>query len=188
VREGSTVGPAEVRDALLALSVIPLAAAAGAALRIAEVSAGAASTVIDNSVLKGFVLALQRTWHERLGEVAGRDAVENLFDRLFERYDPTPLLLERIDINQIIAEHVDVEAIIGRIDVVALARDVIDELDLPEIVRESSRTMAAETVDGLRKQSMNADRLLSEMVDRLLRRKSSRFTTPGPAPHLGQAT
>jgi hypothetical protein len=79
-----------------------------------------------------------------------------------------------VDIDQIIAERVAIDPIIERIDLVALVTEVVAELDLPEIVRDSSQTMAAETVDGLRVRGMNADRSLAEFIDRVLRRRSGR--------------
>jgi hypothetical protein len=51
---------------------------------------------------------------------------------------------------------------------------VIDELDLTEIARASTGTMATETVDSLRVQGMSADRAVSRLVDRLLRREAER--------------
>ena len=108
--------------------------------------------------------------------------------RLLELFDPVPSVLDRIDVNLLIAEKVDIEAVIDRVDVVELAREVVAELDLPEIVRDSSQTMAAETVDGVRVHGMNADRSVSEFVDRLLRRKAGRGPGIDPTPPVGQTT
>jgi hypothetical protein len=44
----------------------------------------------------------------------------------------------------------------------------MNEVDIGEIIRESSSTMATETVDTLRVQGMRADRLLGRTVDRVL--------------------
>src|SRR6266542_675783 len=84
-------------------------------------------------------------------------------------------VLDQIDLDRVV-DRVDMDAIVARIDLPALAQQVLDELDVGQIVRESSSTMAAETVDALRVQGMQADRLLSGLVDRLLLRAGGRDT------------
>jgi hypothetical protein len=95
-------------------------------------------------------------------------------------------VVERVDLDGV-AARLDVEAIVRRLDLAAIARevidqldlasiatDVIDEIDLPQIVRESTGSMANETVEGVRVQSMSADRAVSRFVDRLLGREGER--------------
>ena len=54
-------------------------------------------------------------------------------------------IVARIDIDGIV-ETVDVEAIIERVNVVEIAEDVINEIDLPEIIRDSTGSMASQVV------------------------------------------
>jgi hypothetical protein len=75
---------------------------------------------------------------------------------------------------------VDLDAIVARIDLPRLTEQVIDEVDLGELIRESSSTMASETVDALRVQGMRADGLVSRLVDRVLLRQGQRQTGPLP--------
>jgi hypothetical protein len=75
---------------------------------------------------------------------------------------------------------VDLDAIVARIDLPRLTEQVIDEVDLGEIIRESSSTMASETVDALRVQGMRADGLVNRVVDRVLLRQGQRQTGPLP--------
>jgi hypothetical protein len=84
----------------------------------------------------------------------------------------------RIDLDAI-AARIDLNAIVSRLDLAGLTEQVIDEVDLGELIRESSGTMASETVDALRVQGMRADHLLSRLVDRVLLRKEERHTGPG---------
>jgi hypothetical protein len=63
-----------------------------------------------------------------------------------------------------------VDAIIDRIDLVALAREVIVAIDLPEIIRESSGSLVYDSVRGVRMQSIDADRQVERLAHRLLRR------------------
>ena len=102
-------------------------------------------------------------------------------------------IVERVDLNSV-AARLDVEAIVRRVDLAAIARevidqldlasiatDVIDEIDLPQIVRESTGSMATETVEGVRVQTMSADRAVSRFVDRLLGREGERDEPEGNA-------
>ena len=86
-------------------------------------------------------------------------------------------IAERIDLDAIVAR-VDLDAILARVDLPGLTEQVIDEVDLGEIIRESSSTMASETVDALRVQGMRVDGLVSRIVDRVLLRQGQRQTGP----------
>jgi hypothetical protein len=78
-------------------------------------------------------------------------------------------VVDRVDVEAV-ATRIDLDALVARMDMGSIARRVLDELDLPAIMRESSGAMATETVDGIRQQGMNADRLVARLVDRALRR------------------
>jgi hypothetical protein len=94
-------------------------------------------------------------------------------------------VVERLDLDKIVAR-VDVDAVIDRVDLVALAEQVIADIDLPEIIRESSGSMASEVVRDVRVQSIEADERVAHIVDRLLRRKRIRETdAPGEPESLG---
>jgi len=86
-------------------------------------------------------------------------------------------IARRIDLDAVVGR-VDLDAILARIDVPGLTEQVIDEVDLGEIIRESSSTMAGETVDALRVQGMRVDGLVSRIVDRILLRDGQRQTDP----------
>jgi hypothetical protein len=118
------------------------------------------------------------------------DAVD--LERAVSRVD-VDAIVSGIDLDAIVAR-VDIEAIVRRVDLAAIARevidqldlasiakDVIDEIDLPQIMRESTGTMANETVEGVRVQSMIADRTVSRFVDRLLGREGERDEPEGDA-------
>jgi hypothetical protein len=84
-------------------------------------------------------------------------------------------IVERIDVDAI-AARLDIDAVVARVDLPGLTEQVLDEVDIDEIIRQSSGTMAAETVDALREQGMHADHLVNRIVDRVLRRKDERHT------------
>src|SRR5512133_3477720 len=86
-------------------------------------------------------------------------------------------IVARIDLDAIVAR-VDIDAILARVDLPGITEQVIDEVDLGEIIRESSSTMASEAVDALRVQGMHVDGLVSRIVDRILSREGQRQTGP----------
>ena len=86
-------------------------------------------------------------------------------------------ITRRIDVDAVVGR-VDLDAVVARIDVPGLIEQVIDEVDLGEIIRESSSTTASETVDALRVQGMRVDGLVSRIVDRILLRDGQRQTDP----------
>jgi hypothetical protein len=108
-------------------------------------------------------------------------------DRALKRIDLNEVVA-RIDIERIVARvdvdelaaKVDLEAMIERLELAKIAEEVIDELDVGELIRDSTGSMATETVEGIRIQGMNADRFVSRLVDRAFgRRDNDDRRTPG---------
>jgi hypothetical protein len=99
-------------------------------------------------------------------------------DAIVDRID-IDAIAARLDLDAIVAR-VDIDAVLARVDFPELTEQVIEEVDLGEIIRESSSTMASETVDALRVQGMRVDGLVSRVVDRILLREGVRQTGPPP--------
>lgn len=77
-----------------------------------------------------------------------------------------------------VADTVDLTALVrDNVDLAGLAVDVVDAIDLPDIVRESSGAMASDAVQALRDGGMQADDAVSRLVDRLLLRSRSTSTS-----------
>jgi len=79
-------------------------------------------------------------------------------------------IVKRVDPDAVIAR-VDVDATLARLDLAAIARQVIDDIDLPEILRQSTGAVSSEAVREIRDESMLADEALARFVDRVLRRR-----------------
>ena len=111
-----------------------------------------------------------------IGMIIDRVDIDAIADRIdLER------VVRRLDVDGIVAT-VDLPAVIERIDVVGLAEDVIGEIDLPEIIRDSTGSLASHVVSEGRMQSVGADEAITRLVDRWLRRGSRRITdVPRPA-------
>jgi hypothetical protein len=118
-------------------------------------------------------------------------------ERVLERMSLTDLVRQHVDVDAIVADvdldavvaridldsiaaRLDIDAIISRLDLVALADEVIEGIDLPELIRESTGTVASEVVRGVRMQSIDADEAVARVVDRLFLRRRRRATdAPG---------
>jgi hypothetical protein len=85
-----------------------------------------------------------------------------------------------VDIDAI-AARLDVTAVIDRVDVVAIVEEVIAAIDLPAIIRDSTGSMASETVRSARMTGISADAAISRSIERhLFRRRRSPTTTDAP--------
>jgi hypothetical protein len=70
-----------------------------------------------------------------------------------------------VDLTQIVMQQVDL---------LGVAEYVVDGIDLPEIIRDSTGSVASEAVVGLRLQGVDADVAVGRVVDRILRRGRQR--------------
>jgi hypothetical protein len=93
-------------------------------------------------------------------------------DRLLDQMDLTAIVLSRVDLVKV------VDAVLDQMDLIALANEIIEGVDLPEIIRDSTGSMASETVKGVRLQGIGADQAVDRAIDRLLLRRAR---TNGPA-------
>ena len=82
-------------------------------------------------------------------------------------------VLKRVDLVRV------VDAVLDQMDLIALANEIIDGVDLPEIIRDSTGSMASETVKGVRMQGIGADQAVDRAIDRLLLRRSRSHGTAG---------
>jgi hypothetical protein len=84
-------------------------------------------------------------------------------------------VLRRADLTALVIRYVDLDQVVARLDVNAVARRIdLDALlaaaDLPEIIRESTGTLASDTVRRTRMRSIAADEAVDQVRNRLLRR------------------
>ena len=144
---------------------------------------GVVSAVVTLPVAVG-VAGLRAT-----GDFVGR-RVGAAARRVAGHVDLTPLVAQLVDLDALIAQvdldrvaqRLDVDAVISRVDLADLVETVLAEIDLPEIIRSSSGSVASGTVRGLRLQSMLGDEAVARAYDRLRspRRRSS-STAVGPS-------
>ncbi|HET6985974.1 MAG TPA: hypothetical protein VFI00_05130, partial [Kribbella sp.] len=76
-----------------------------------------------------------------------------------------------------------VDAVMKRIDLAGMAEGVIAEVDLAEIIRQSTGSVASDTVRGVRMQGISGDEAVGRAVGRLrirLGRKKPEMTPSQP--------
>jgi hypothetical protein len=110
-----------------------------------------------------------------------------IVNRALDTLDLTQLVIDRVDVNAIVAE-ADIEAVIDRVPIIPLANYIIDEIDLPAIIRSSTGGIAGDAMMTVRVQSAGADQLVSRVADRVVfRRRKRKVDAPGePESLLGR--
>ena len=106
--------------------------------------------------------------------VLGRVALGRIVDQILARLD-LDAIVARVDVDAI-AARLDIDAVIDRIDLATIAREVIDDVDLPQIIRDSTGAMTSEAVIGVRMQGIEADERVGRIIDKILLRRAERKT------------
>jgi hypothetical protein len=109
-------------------------------------------------------------------------------DAIMRRVD-LGAVVERLDIQAIVdrldldalAARIDMNAVVSRLDLPTITEQVMEEVDIGEIIRESTGTIGTGAVDTLRYSGMNMDRFVGRVVDRVLFRREGRSLVPQEA-------
>lgn len=104
-----------------------------------------------------------------LTQVDLRAIVESALDQL----DLTEIVVQRVDINRIVAQ-ADIDDVIDRVPMVQIADYIIEEIDLPQIIRESTGGIAMDAFTTTRYSAARTDEFVSKIVDTLLLRRKGR--------------
>ena len=90
-------------------------------------------------------------------------------------------IVDRLDIGAIVAKvdpdpvvaRVNFDAAMAQIDLIGVAQTVVDGIDLPGIIRDSTGSLASEAVHGVRVQGQHADDAVGQLVGRVFRRRAA---------------
>jgi len=160
----------------------------GAISRGVRVSGAVANVVLDTPPVRGSLALLQpqvRSLAARGAAIRHNDEeqVKSFLGRiepvvssaLLMVVDLLPIdaILARIDVNAIIGQ-VDVDALIQRVDVPKLVTDGLENIELGDLIADSTTNIAADTRDSVRVQAIRADGGLAGLIDRILRRRGER--------------
>jgi len=139
-----------------------ITAAAGAAATAAGV-AGQAYLACERLPLLGPQLRRGRADLSRRGELVIDQSVEPLRALIATvAAQVVELVLDELDLNDLIRR---------RVDLVGLADEVIDGVDLRAIIRQSTATVTADVMSDVRGQGERGDDMVAGFVDRLLGRQ-----------------
>ncbi len=110
-----------------------------------------------------------------LDEIAGRLDVDGIVAKvdltaIVDRLD-IAAVVARVDPDPVVAR-VNFDAAMSHIDLIGIAQRVVDGIDLPGIIRESTGSLATEAVAGVRVQGQAADDAVGQLVGRVLRRRA----------------
>lgn len=102
--------------------------------------------------------------------------------------DLTQIVVDQVDVNEIVGL-ADVDAVIDRVPMLQIADYIIEEIDLPQIIRESTGGVALDAFTTTRVSAIRTDEVISKIVDTLLLRRRQRdLDAPGdPATPGAQA-
>jgi hypothetical protein len=112
--------------------------------------------------------------------------VEGIIDRvdvekIIGRVD-VEKIIERVDVNGIVGR-VDVQGIMSKVDIAPMAQEIIAEVDIGAIVRQSTGSITGDAVDGGRLTAMRLDGFVDRIADRILfRHKARSLDVPGYDP------
>jgi hypothetical protein len=216
--EGHRPGPADLPPVAGAAAVVATDLASGAARltgSVLEIAGRAIGPRLEP--LRPVVERIDARWAPRsadavrVAERAWTDLLNRSVDAVTRRIDieaevrrnvDLTALVSSIDLDAVIAridldaviERIDLDAVIARIDLTELARAVIEELDVPELIRGSAGSMTGEAVEEVRMGTARADRAVSRAIERLLRRDgdqngshpAERAPEQGSADHAGR--
>lgn len=93
--------------------------------------------------------------------------VPRVTSAILRRVDITQIVVENVDVNKIAAE-VALEPIIDRIPIVEIADYVVEEIDLPEVIRGSTGGIAERVMQTVRFKAIESDVAVERLVDRIL--------------------
>jgi len=128
---------------------------------------------------------------------AARAAARGMVLAVLDELDLTAVVRERVDLNAVaqeldldaiiarvdldrvvarvdvdaVAARLDLDAVVARMDLIGLAQVVVDGIDLPGIIRESSGAMTTQAVRDVRLQSLEADEAVARAAGRWLPRR-----------------
>jgi hypothetical protein len=138
----------------------------------------------------------ERPASEDAASTFARRVLPEITGAILDKLDLTQIAIDHLDIDRIL-DTVDLDAVIGRVDLNAvihrvdlagIATEVIGEIDLPELIRESTGAVTSETVRAVRMRSAEADLFMGRIIDRLLMRKSAIDDDPGGSDDSSEAS
>ena len=154
-----------------------LGAFGGAATKLASAVDNAVASVVNGTLdrVVPVTLAAILDRMDLTSIVISRVDLTRVVQATLDQMDLTELVLARVDIDRLV-EGADLDPIIDRLPLVSIANFLIDEIDLPKIIRESTGGIASDAMNVARIQAIDADQFLARITDAILLRRRARAT------------
>ena len=135
---------------------------------------GAAYRHGDEEQLKAFLVSIEPLVSTVLQFVVDLLPIDAILDRV-----DVDSIVRRVDVDALM-QRVDVDAIVKRVDVPGLVTGVLENIELGDIIADSTTSIASDARDVVRVQAIRADGGVASVVDRILRRRRPRdLVVPG---------
>ena len=105
--------------------------------------------------------------------VISRVDLRVVIEAALDQLDLTDIVVQRVDVDRIVAQ-ANVEDVIDRVPMIQIADYIIEEIDLPQIIRESTGGIAMDAFTSTRLSAARTDDFVSRLVDALLLRRKGR--------------
>lgn len=104
-----------------------------------------------------------------ISQVDLRTVVESALDQL----DLTEIVIQRVDVDRIVAQ-ASIDDVVDRVPMIQIADYIIEEIDLPQIIRESTGGIAMDAFTSTRFSAARTDEFVSKIIDTVLLRRKDR--------------
>ena len=135
------------------------------------------NVVIDNVDLRAIVVRALDSL-DLTDLVISRVDLRVVIEDALNQLDLTQVVLDRVDLDAVV-DAVQLDPVIDRLPITDIAEYVIEQVDLPQIIRQSTGGVAADAIDAARLASYRTDVGVAQFVDRLIFRRRRAVDAPG---------
>lgn len=105
--------------------------------------------------------------------VISRVDLRSIVEAALDQLDLTEIVVQRVDVDRIVAR-ANIDDVIDRVPMIQIADYIIEEIDLPQIIRESTGGIAMDAFTSTRFSAARTDEFVSKVIDALLLRRKDR--------------
>lgn len=105
--------------------------------------------------------------------VISRVDLQAVIESALDQVDLTQIVVSRVDVDRIVRQ-ANIEDIVDRVPMVQIADYIIEEIDLPQIIRESTGGIAMDAFTSTRFSAARTDDFVAKVIDTVLLRRKGR--------------
>jgi len=123
----------------------------------------------------------RRLWPSTIAATVVETVLPPAIEGVLSRVDLTQLIINHVSVPRIV-DSVDLNAVLEKVDVAGMVEKVVQDVDLPGIVRSSSDTLVTDAVRGVRLQSASADDVVDRLIGHLVPHRRGKAAAGTPTP------